>query len=178
LTQLPAAAKSENPLLSLYLRVVCGTERLAPNGASGVSPFRPEAPIMISIESFLIEIDQIPWFANIGKPSELDGEALRITSWEAWPGPNTPGCELMHEAQQERHDRLLAAGDPPQIEALWQRIHDRVLMRAIPRVPWKDSEDVYYGPTLAVGDAAWTAALVGISGTWTLLSVGCGLPLR
>jgi hypothetical protein len=29
---------------------------------------------MTSIESFLIEIDQIPWFANIGKPSELDGK--------------------------------------------------------------------------------------------------------
>jgi hypothetical protein len=45
--------------------------------ASGVSPFQPEAPIMTSIESFLIEIDQI-----LGKPSELDGQALRITSWE------------------------------------------------------------------------------------------------
>jgi hypothetical protein len=120
---------------------------------------------MTSIESFLIEVDQIPWFANVGKPSELDGEALRITSWEAWPGPNRPGCELMHEAQQDRRDRLLAAGDLTQIEALWQRIHDRVFMRAIPRVPWKDNEDVYYGPTLAVGDAAWNAALVGISGS-------------
>ena len=66
----------------------------------------------------------------------------------------------MHEAQQHRHDRLLAAGDPPRIEALWQSIHDRVFMRAIPRVRWKDDEDVYRGPTLA-----WTAALVGTSGS-------------
>jgi hypothetical protein len=28
---------------------------------------------MIDIECFLIEIDQIPCFANVGKPSELDG---------------------------------------------------------------------------------------------------------
>jgi len=35
---------------------------------------------MTSIESFLMEINQIPWFANVGKPSELDGQALRITS--------------------------------------------------------------------------------------------------
>jgi hypothetical protein len=42
---------------------------------------------MIDIEGFLIEIDEIPWFANVGKPSELDGQALRITSWVAWPGP-------------------------------------------------------------------------------------------
>jgi|SRR5215472_8018307 len=140
------------------------TVRLA-SGAACMSPTPPEASVMTGIESFLIEIDRIPWFANLGKPSELDGEALRITSWEAWPGPNRPGCELMHEAQQDRHDRLLAAaGDPRGFEVFWQRIHDRVLMRASPCVPWKENEDVYYGPNLAVGDAAWNAALVGISG--------------
>jgi hypothetical protein len=53
---------------------------------------------MINIESFLIEIDQFPGF---GKPSELDGQALRITSWEAWPGPETPGSGLMQEAHME-----------------------------------------------------------------------------
>jgi len=120
---------------------------------------------MTSSESFLIEIDQIPWFANVGKPSELDGQALRITSWEAWPGPETRGGALMQEAQVERHERLLAAGDRPQIEALWQRIHDRVFMQAIPRVPWKDNEDAWYGPNAAVWGAAWNAALVGISGS-------------
>jgi hypothetical protein len=35
----------------------------------------------------------------------------------------------------DRHERLLAAGDPRQIEALWQRVHDRVFMQAIPPVP-------------------------------------------
>src|SRR5215813_4240891 len=118
--------------------------------------------LMINIESFLIEIDQIPWFANVGKPSELDGQALRITSWEAWPGPETPGSGLMAEAQQERRTRLLAAGDPPQIEALWQRIHEWVFIRAKPRVHWKDNEDAWHAPTTAVLQAAWNA-LVGIS---------------
>jgi hypothetical protein len=33
----------------------------------------------------------------------------------------------MYEAQEDRRARLLAAGDRPQIEALWQRIHDRVI---------------------------------------------------
>jgi hypothetical protein len=113
----------------------------------------------------LIEIDQIPWFANVGKPSELDGQALRITSWEAWPGPETPGSGLMQEAQVGRHERLLAAGDPRRIEALWQRVHDRVFMQAIPRVPWKDDADAWYGPSAAVWNAAWNAALVGISGS-------------
>jgi hypothetical protein len=179
----PVPAKSENGLTSptsLYLRVVRGsdTARLA-RRASGVSPFRPEAPIMTSIESFLIEIDQIPWFANVGKPSELDGQALRITSWEAWPGPQTPGGELMQEAQVERHERLLAAGDRLQIEALWQSIHDRVFMRAIPRVPWKDNEDAWYGPNAAVwgppGMLHSSAGSLGIDldqgslgGEWTL----------
>lgn len=46
-------------------------------------------------------------------------------------GPKTAGSGLMQEAQVVRHERLLAAGDPPGIEALWQRIHDRVL-QAIP----------------------------------------------
>jgi len=37
-------------------------------------------------------------------------------------------------------------------------------MRAIPRVPWKDNEDTWYGPNAAVwGDASTAAALVGIS---------------
>jgi|SoiMethySBSTD1v2_1073268.scaffolds.fasta_scaffold80720_4 hypothetical protein len=130
-----------------------------------VSPFQPEALIMISIESFLIEIDQILWFANVGKPSELDGQALRITSWEAWSGPETPGSGLMQEAQVDRHERLLAAGDPRQIEALWQRVRDRVFMQAIPRVPWMDDADAWYGPSAAVWNAAWNAALVGISGS-------------
>ena len=120
---------------------------------------------MINIESFLMEIDDVPWFANVGKPSELDGQALRITSWEAWPGPETPGSELMAEADKDRRARLLAPGDPPQIEALWQRIHERVFMQAIPRVPWKDGEDAWYAPSTAVWGAAWKAALVGISGS-------------
>jgi hypothetical protein len=74
----------------------------------------------------------------------------------------------MQEAQVDRRERLLAAGDPPQIEALWQRIHDRVFMQAIPRVPWKDDEDTWHGPTAAVWNAAWTAALVGISGSLSI----------
>jgi hypothetical protein len=120
---------------------------------------------MIDIESFLVEIDQIPWFANVGKPSRLDGDALRITSWEAWPGPETPGSTLMGEAAVARRARLLAAGDPLMIEALWQRIHERVFMQAIARVPWKDDEDAWYAPNTAVFHAAWNAALVGISGS-------------
>jgi len=125
---------------------------------------------MTSIESFLIEIDRIPWFANVGKPSDLDGQALRIMSWQAWPGPETPGSGLMQEAQVDRYERLLAAGDPPQIEALWQRIHDRVFMQAIPRVPWKDDADAWYGPSAAVWNVAWNAAPVGISGSLGLVS--------
>ena len=60
---------------------------------------------------------------------------------------------------------MLAAGDPPQIEALWQRIHERVFIRAKPRAPWKDDEDAWHAPTTAVWQAAWNAALVGISGS-------------
>lgn len=120
---------------------------------------------MISIESFLIEIDQIPWFANLGKPSRLDSQALRIASWEAWPGPETPGSGLMAEAAEARRARLLGAGDPPMIEALWQRIHERVFMQAIACVPWKDNQDAWYAPNTGVFRAAWNAALVGISGS-------------
>src|SRR5260370_24422 len=54
---------------------------------------------------------------------------------------------------------------PPQIEALWQRIHERVFMQAILRVPWKDDEDAWHAPSTAVWQAAWNAALVGISGS-------------
>jgi hypothetical protein len=138
---------------------------------------------MIDIEGFLIEIDQIPWFANVGKPSELDGQALRITSWEAYPGPETPGCDLSAQAYGKRREWLDAAGDPSQIEAAYQRIRDRVFMQAIPRVPWKDEEDVWYAPNAAVVSAGWNAALVGVSrslgidldergfgGEWTLAS--------
>src|SRR5215813_7511631 len=72
--------------------------------------------LMINIESFLIEIDQIPWFANVGKPSELDGQALRITSWEAWPGPETPGSGLMAEAHKDRR-----ANSTTRARATWFR---------------------------------------------------------
>jgi hypothetical protein len=73
----------------------------------------------IDIDSFLAELDRIPWFADFGKPPPLDGEAVRITSWDAWPGPETPGGALIAEASQIRRQRLLAAGDRPAIEAAW-----------------------------------------------------------
>jgi hypothetical protein len=38
-----------------------------------------------------------------------------------------PGSELMAEAQEDRLCEL-AGGDPPQIEALWQRVHEPVFM--------------------------------------------------
>jgi hypothetical protein len=40
---------------------------------SGVSPFQPEAPIMTSIESFLIEIDLIPG-------SQMSASRLSLTA--------------------------------------------------------------------------------------------------
>jgi hypothetical protein len=135
----------------------------------------------IDIDSFLAELDRIPWFAYLGKPSPLDGDTLRLTSWDAWPGPETPGGALIAEASQIRRERLLAAGDRPAIEAAWQRIHQRVFAQGQRVVPWKDDEDAWCGPNAALTFAAWDAALLGIAravgvdldegsvgGNWTL----------
>jgi hypothetical protein len=138
------------------------TTRLERDASTFVNPWYR---VMINIENFLIEIDQIPWFANIGKPSHLDGQALRITSWEAWPGPETPGSDLIAEAANSRRAQLLATGEPPMIEAVWQRIYERVFERAAVGAPYKDEEDIWYAPNAAVEYAAFNAALVGISGS-------------
>ena len=70
----------------------------------------------------------------------------------------------MIEAAKARRMRLLAAGEPPTIESLWRRVHERVLMQAMARVPYEDDRDSWHGPNAAIGHAAFNAALVGISG--------------
>jgi hypothetical protein len=119
--------------------------------------------VTLEIDGFLAELDRIPWFANLGKPSPLDGTALRITSWEGWPGPENPGSNLMSEAAMSRRNRIHASGDVAAIEAAWNQIHQRVFQLTKGRVPWNDDEDAWYGPNAAVMEACWTAALVGVA---------------
>ena len=65
----------------------------------------------------------------------------------------------MIEAAKARRMRLLAAGEPPTIESLRQRIHEQVLMQVMARMPYKNDEDSWHAPNAAVGHAAFNAAL-------------------
>jgi len=112
---------------------------------------------------FLARLEQIAWFDRIGQPSERDGEVRRISRWEQWPGPEDLGVDAYLRQSQAWYDALtLSAGDRAvAVTDLWKRIHGVVTVQAASHVPYDPDADAWFGPTLCVRDAAWTAGLVG-----------------
>ena len=84
-------------------------------------------------------------------------------AWDDWPGPQSPLVELIHTQHQDLYDELLArSGNGPALEAVFDRIRDRVLALAGARVPYDPAEDAWHPPSAAVWHAAWTAGLMAL----------------
>jgi len=117
---------------------------------------------MTSIGDFIGQLDRVPWFANLGKPSPRDPAVFRIYHWSTWPGPEDPGSEMQQAFLMKRYDELFGSAHRiPGLRETWKMIEERVIRLAKPCVPFKEDEDVWYGPNMAVFQAAYTTALVG-----------------
>ena len=128
-----------------------------------------------TLGDFLAQLEAVPWFSSIGRPTAADAGAVRMSAWEDWPGPEEPGILELSLRHQDLYDRVLAeAGDQrPALAELWEAIHAAVFQRAAPRVPYDPAGDAWHGPTTAVWQAAWTAGLIGLC-----LRTGRPIPLE
>lgn len=117
---------------------------------------------MASVQQFIEQLQTVPWFANLGKPSPRDKEVFRIYHWDTWPGPEDPSSEMHSAFLRHWYDDLFKAkGGVADLHKTWETIHETVLRLAKVAVPYKEEEDTWFGPTAAVLHAAYTAALVG-----------------
>jgi hypothetical protein len=115
------------------------------------------------IDDFILEIEIIPWFANLGKEiSNTDVD--RISSSEKWPGPEDSSVLEICLRQQALFDEMLANSGQyyEMFDKLFHKIQSIVISQAKKRVPYDDKEDYYYWANVAAWDAAWTAGLVGL----------------
>jgi hypothetical protein len=122
-----------------------------------------DQPIDIVVKVFLEHLEQVAWFDCLGQPSERDSEVQRISNWEQWPGPEDLGVDAYLRQSQAWYDALMlsAADRISEVTDLWKLIHDAVTVQASSHVPYDPAADAWFGPTLCVRDAAWTAGLVG-----------------
>ena len=122
----------------------------------------PDTPS--SVSDLLAELEVIPWFSNLGRPTPDDAGVARMATWEDWPGPEEPTITEMSYQQQELFDQIMAeAGEQrAELAELWSHIHAEVFRRATRAVPFDPALDAWHGPTLAVWAAAWTAGLIGL----------------
>ena len=113
---------------------------------------------------FLAALEEVPWFANVGKSTAHDSDVQRFYRWEDWPGPETPTSDEMNSRQQALYDLIMNdAGDQTELlTELSGRIHAIVFRLACPVVPYDAKQDAWHGPTSAVWHAAWIAGLVGL----------------
>jgi hypothetical protein len=123
----------------------------------------PEVPGSTASD-FLAQLESVPWFSNIGRPTPPDAGVKRISAWEEWPGPKEPGVGELSFRHQDLYDRIMAeSGDRREsLTQLWEAIHAAVFRRAASQVPYDPEQDTWHGPTMAVWQAAWTAGLVGL----------------
>jgi hypothetical protein len=117
-----------------------------------------------SVADLLVQIESLPWFRNIGKPTPGGPGAQRIYTWEDWPGPEEPSVFELAHRQQALYDEIMRAvgHHREQLLALWERIHAAVFRLAAAEVPYDPQQDAWHAPTAAVWQAAWTAGLVGL----------------
>jgi hypothetical protein len=117
-----------------------------------------------TVGDFLAQLEAVPWFSNLGRPTPPDAGVERISAWDAWPGPEEPAIGELSFRHQELYDRITAEAGAERagLTELWEAIHAAVFRRATSRVPHGATQDAWHGPTAAVWQAAWTAGLVGL----------------
>ncbi len=112
-----------------------------------------------TIDEFLSVAKNIEWFSAIGDP--ISSHAVeRIESWDDWEGPEDPQVEALHSGHGETFDQLVEGDDTLKHE--FNTIVDEITTIASKYVPYDADEDPWYAPTTAVGQAAWTVALISI----------------
>ncbi|MCD4668913.1 MAG: hypothetical protein K8S14_00555, partial [Actinomycetia bacterium] len=114
-------------------------------------------------------------FAALGQPVS-DPSVPRLQDWDEWKGPESAGGEVIALAlrHQDWHDALLEAhrGQEAELQALWQRVNERVMAAAADKAPYDPDADSWHAPTMAVWQAVWTAGLIA----W-YLACGESIPL-
>lgn len=132
-----------------------------------------------SVPEFIAQLEQVPWFRNLGHPLPADADVERIFAWDDWPGPEEPAILELHTQQQDFHDEIMAeAGENrPALSELWDRIHAAVFRRAPSAIPFDSNRDAWYGPTTAVWHAAWTRSCAS-SGNGSFAATGPAATLR
>lgn len=116
---------------------------------------------MKSIEAIVREMEKIPWFANLGKPSPRDEEVFRIFHWDTWPGPENPGGELQSAYHMLwKHEIIGKEKEDTELAAMFDAVERRILAVAKTHVPYREDQDAWYGPNTAAWSASWVAALV------------------
>ena len=112
-----------------------------------------------TIDEFLSEAKNIEWFSAIGNQiSNHDVE--RIESWDDWEGPEDSNVESLHVGHSEILDNIVE--DDDFLKNLFNKIVDEIIQVASKYAPYDADEDPWYAPTTAVGQAAWTVALISI----------------
>ncbi|QDV15618.1 hypothetical protein Pan153_02340 [Gimesia panareensis] len=79
-----------------------------------------------AVTQFISEIEQVPWFDNLGRPPQQDGPAAQIHAWEEWSGPEEPSVIGMHERQQAFYDELTNGETSTEMRELWEQIQSIV----------------------------------------------------
>jgi hypothetical protein len=116
----------------------------------------------MQVDTFLRQIETMPWFASIGKPLPPNSRVTQIRDWDEWSGPEDEAVSEMHSRQQALYDEIMAVKGTEVARLLWNQIQDIVRRVSAARVPYDDKRDPWYAPTAAVAHAAWTAGLVGL----------------
>ncbi len=112
------------------------------------------------IDEFRRALARVPWFSSPGAP--VSG-AICIEDWDDWPGPEDRSVVSIHLAHQACFDSFFAeTGDKEGLKTLWKAVLSEVMDAARHTVPFDETEDSWHGPTTAVWQAGWTAALVAL----------------
>lgn len=123
-----------------------------------------ESPREDEVNNFIAQLEEVPWFSNLGRPVSSEEEVVRIATWDDWPGPEEPAILELSSRQQELFDEIMegAGEQAPQLKMAWDEVHAVVFRTASVRVPYDPAEDAWHGPTAAVWQAAWTAGLIAL----------------
>lgn len=117
----------------------------------------------MKMNSYISRFREIPWFENVGKPSDRDREVFRIYDWSAWPGPEDPAVSLQNEYYLMWQENLCVGLDESakdRLEEAWDKVETAVLEIARLNVPYDEDQDAWYAPNAAVWSGSWIAALV------------------
>jgi hypothetical protein len=98
---------------------------------------------------------KIQWFVNCGNP--LENAVSTIGSWDEWIGLEEELVSEIHYKQQSFHDQIV---NNETEEANWNNLLTSLVEIIKRHAPFKESEDAWYAPNIAVWQAAWVLALI------------------